>query len=129
MRVVLADEHASVRSALRLLLTHALRMQVVGEATDVPGARALLAAACPDLLLVAWQLFDGQPAATVRDLRSRCPRLLVVALGGQEDERRSALAAGMDGFVDQADAATRVMTVLQALRANEAPRREKCHDP
>jgi DNA-binding NarL/FixJ family response regulator len=129
MRVVLADEQASVRSALRLLLTHELRMQVVGEATDVPGARALLGVACPDLLLVAWRLFDGQPAATVLGLRSLCPHLIVVALSGREDDRRPALAAGMDGFINQADTATRVMTVLQGLRANEAPRRENCHDP
>jgi DNA-binding NarL/FixJ family response regulator len=124
MRVVLADEHASVRSALRLLLTHELRMQVVDEATDVPGARALLAAACPDLLLVAWKRPDAQPAATVLALRSRCPHLLVVALGGQEAERRWALAAGVDGFVNQGDAAGGVMTVLQGIRAMETPGRE-----
>jgi DNA-binding NarL/FixJ family response regulator len=117
MRVVLADEQASVRSALRLLLTHELQMQVVGEAIDLQGAQALLEMACPDLLLVAWKLFDGQPAAMVLALRSLCPHLLVVALSGQEDERRPALAAGMDGFVNQADAATRVMAVLRGLRA------------
>jgi DNA-binding NarL/FixJ family response regulator len=128
MRVVLADEQASVRSALRLLLTKELHMQVVGETTDVQGARALLKMACPDLLLVAWKLFDGQPAATVLALRSLCPHLLVVALSGHEEERHSALAAGMDGFVNQADAATRVITVLQELRANEAPREELSHE-
>jgi DNA-binding NarL/FixJ family response regulator len=128
MRVVLADEQASVRSALRLLLTKELHMQVVGETTDVQGVRALLKMACPDLLLVAWKLFDGQPAATVLALRSLCPHLLVVALSGHEEERRSALAAGMDGFVNQADAATRVITVLQELRANEAPREELSHE-
>src|SRR5947209_7560278 len=99
MRVILADEQASVRSALRLLLTHELQMQVVGEASDVHGAQALLVASCPDLLLVAWRLFDGQPAATVLALRSLCPHLLVVALSSHEEERRSALAAGVDGFV------------------------------
>jgi DNA-binding NarL/FixJ family response regulator len=119
MRVILADEQASVRSALRLLLTHELRMQVIGEATDLEGAQALLVAACPDLLLAAWKLFDGQPAAMVLALHSLCPHLLVVALSGQEDERRPAFAAGMDGFVNQADAATRVMAVLQGLRAIE----------
>jgi DNA-binding NarL/FixJ family response regulator len=119
MRVVLTDEQASVRSALRLLLTHELQMQVVGEAIDLQGTEALLVRACPDLLLVAWKLFDGQPAEMVLALRSLCPHLLVVALSGQEDERRSALAAGMDSFVNQADAATRVMAVLQGLRAIE----------
>ena len=129
MQVVLADEQASVRSALRLLLTQELHMQVVGETADVQGARALLRTRCPDLLLVAWKLLDGQPAATVIALRSLCPHLLVVALSGQEEERRSALAAGMDGFVNQADAATRVITMLQELRASEAPSREQSHDP
>src|SRR5947209_3504477 len=129
MRVILADEQASVRSALRLLLTHELQMQVVGEATDVQGAQALIEVACPDLLLVAWKLFDGQPAATLLALRSLCPHLLVVALSGQEEERRSALAAGMDGFVNEADAATRVMAVLQGFRTVETPTRERSHDP
>src|SRR5437588_6229829 len=129
MRVILADEQASVRSALRLLLTHELRMQVVGEAIDLQGAQALLVRACPDLLLVAWKLFDGQPAATVLALRSLCPHLLVVALSGQQEDKSSALAAGMDGFVNQTDAATRVMTVLQEVRASEVPRREQSHGP
>jgi len=37
MRVVLADTQADVRSALRLLVTHDLGMQVVGEVTDAAG--------------------------------------------------------------------------------------------
>ena len=129
MRVVLADEHASVRSALRLLLTHELHMQVIGEAPDLQGAQALLVATCPDLLLVAWKLFDGQAAVTVLALHALCPHLLVIALSGQEDERRSALAAGMDGFVNEADGATRVMAVLQGFGAIQMPRREQSHDP
>jgi DNA-binding NarL/FixJ family response regulator len=79
-------------------------------------ARALLKVACPDLLLVAWKLCDDQPAVTLLALRSLCPHLLVVALSDQEEEGWSALAAGMDGFVNKADAATRVMTVLQGFR-------------
>src|SRR5205085_6770969 len=67
MRVVLADHQAEVRSALRLLVTHVLGMQVVGEVTAAADLWTQVQDAGPDLLLLEWGLLGaGSGAALAR---------------------------------------------------------------
>lgn len=42
MQVILADDHVSIRSSLRLLLSQEPALSVVGEAADAQGLRRLL---------------------------------------------------------------------------------------
>ena len=80
MRVLLADDQAQVRSALRLLLTQEPGLSVVGEATE---AQALLAQAediHPDMVLLDWELPGLQAADPLSTLRARCHSLTLVEM-------------------------------------------------
>jgi len=56
MRVLLADDQSKVRSALRLLLEQRPGVQILGEAVDATGLLDWMKAACPDLVLLDWEL-------------------------------------------------------------------------
>ncbi len=113
MRVLLADERAKVRSAVRLLLEEQTDMDVLGEAMDATGLLDWISATCPDVVLLDWELPGAEPANLVSDIRSGCSGVRVVALSGLPEARHQALRAGADGFVSKGDPPERL---LQAIR-------------
>jgi hypothetical protein len=75
MRVLLADEKAKVRSALRLLVEHQPEVEILGEAVDTTGLVDWVKAVCPDMSLLDWDLPGLSAAALLPLLRYRCPSL------------------------------------------------------
>jgi DNA-binding NarL/FixJ family response regulator len=80
LRVLIADDQALFRGALRALLRTVDGIVVVGEAAD--GAEALDAAArlSPDVLLLDVEMPRPGGADVLRDLRSRAPTVAVLIL-------------------------------------------------
>jgi len=103
MRVLLADDQAKVRSALRLVLEQQPSVQVLGEAVDATGLLDWVKAACPDLVLLDWELPGIESDGLLPPLRELCPGLMVIALSGRPEARQAALDAGADAFVSKGD--------------------------
>jgi len=120
MRVLLADAHAGVRRALRLLLQEEANLDLVGEAGET---RTLLLQARllqPDLVLLDWEL-PGQPTVEllpVLHILSSQPK--VIALSGRFEAQRAALAAGVDAFVSKGDPPERLLATLRTISKNSA---------
>ena len=103
MRVIVADDQAKVRSALRLLLEYEPHVEILGEAVDTTGLLDWVKAVCPDLVLLDWEL-PGMPAAALLPLlHDHCPDLRVIALSSQPEVRQLALEAGADTFASKGD--------------------------
>ena len=101
MRVIVADDQTKVRSALRLLLEHQPHVEILGEAVDTTGLLDWAKAACPDLVLLDWEL-PGLPAAALLPLlHDHCPALRVIALSSRPEVRQAALDTGADAFVSK----------------------------
>jgi DNA-binding NarL/FixJ family response regulator len=140
-RVLVADSHVTVRSALRRLLAEEADLRLAGE---VVRARDLLAEAQalqPDMLLLEWELpglgwSDGdQPALqamrrVLYQLHARAPHLQVVVFSGWPQAQQAALLAGADAFVSKGSSPQQLLTTLRALawqRSAHASRRS--HGP
>mgnify|MGYP006299072259 CR=1 FL=1 len=115
MDVLLADDQAKVRSALRLLLQHQSDVDVMGEAVDSTGLLDWLKAASPDVVLLDWEL-PGFTPDVVSELRDLCPTLSIIALSGQPEARRAALEAGADGFASKGDPPEELLAVLDSCQ-------------
>ena len=113
MRILLADERAKVRSAVRLLLEEQPDIEVLGEAVDATGLLDWIGATCPDVVLLDWELPGAEPENLVSDIRRGCSGVHVVALSGLPEARQQALRAGADAFVSKGDPPERL---LQAIR-------------
>ena len=99
--VVVADDHAVVRSGLRLLLDAEPDFEVVGEAGDVAGAREQLAAQTPDVLVLDLKM-PGEPTLPALDsLVAASPdtRVVILTMFNEPVFAREALRAGAAGFV------------------------------
>lgn len=101
MRVLLADDQAKVRSAMRLVLEQDAALTVLGEAVDATGLLDWVGIVCPDLVLLDWELPGQATEDVISALRENCSRVRIIALSGQPEARREALEAGADGFVSK----------------------------
>jgi two-component system response regulator NreC len=113
--VVLADDHAVVRGALRALLDGQDDIEVVGEAGDIESARSAVRQAEPDVLILDVNMPDGLGVDAVAGLREEVPETAIVLLTMERDMTlaRRALEAGARGFLFK-DAAH--LELIEAVR-------------
>lgn len=120
MRVLLADDQAWLRSAIRLLLEQQIDVETVGEAADAQHLRREAMISRPDLVLLDWELpgiqVAGQRHALLNDLRKDNPKLQIIVLSGLPESSRAAIAAGANAFVSKADPPEQLLAALQKAR-------------
>jgi DNA-binding NarL/FixJ family response regulator len=112
MRVLLADDQANVRSALRLLLQQQAGIEVLGEAIDTTGLLDWVKVACPDAVLLDWELPGLPTTALLPVLHFHCPNLRVIALSGRPEARKRAMEAGAHAFVSKGDPPDALLSAL-----------------
>ncbi|HET8952972.1 MAG TPA: response regulator transcription factor [Solirubrobacteraceae bacterium] len=101
IRVVIADDHAVVRSGLRLLLDSQDGLEVVAEAGDVPTALQVIRAHRPTVAVLDLNMPGGSSLEAIPALRESTPETAIVVLTMQDDPAfaREALQGGALGFV------------------------------
>src|ERR1700677_4358759 len=99
--IVLADDHAVVRSGLRLLLDGESGLEVVAEAGDLDSARRYVRGHNPDVLILDLNMPGGSSLQEIPDIRSEAPQTQIVVLTMQQEPAfaRHALGAGAIGYV------------------------------
>jgi two-component system response regulator NreC len=101
IRIVLADDHAVVRSGLRLLLDAEHDFEVVAEAGDVESAARYVRGHHPAVLVLDLNMPGGSSLAAIPRIRESAPETQIVILTMQEEPAfaRQALSAGAIGYV------------------------------
>jgi DNA-binding NarL/FixJ family response regulator len=119
LRVLLADDHVTVRHGLRLLVEGEPDMTVVGEASD--GAAALqLALECkPDVVVMDVSMPGVNGLVATRMLKKTLPGVAIVTLTRHADDAylQELLRAGASGYVLKQSAPNEL---IQAIRATAA---------
>jgi two-component system, NarL family, response regulator NreC len=115
IRIVLADDHAVVRSALRMLLEAEPEFEVVSEAGDAEEAARKVRGHHPQVLVLDVNMPGGSGLAAVPRIREESPGTQIVVLTMQNEPAfaREAMQAGALGYVlkEAADA-----ELVQAVR-------------
>ena len=114
MRILLADAEDNVRYGLRVLLEQRTDLQVVGEAADAQELSAHVASACPDLVLLSWDLAGRKGAELISTLRRICPGLHVIVLSGRPEARRAVLNAGANAFISKVEPPEQLLAAIAA---------------
>jgi len=117
IRVLIADDHAILRSGLRLLIGGQPDMEVVGEAGDADEAVRLARTSEPDVVTLDLGMPGGSGLAAIGRLRDAAPRARIVVLTMHEDPAfvRSALAAGATGYLAKSAADSALIGAIRAV--------------
>jgi two-component system response regulator NreC len=119
--IVLADDHAVVRSALKALLEGQPDFRVVAEAGDIESARTAVGAEEPSVLILDVNMPDGLAVDAVEGLREGAPGTEIVLLTMERDLTltRRAIDAGARSYLLK-DAAH--LELIEAVRQAAAGR-------
>jgi two-component system, NarL family, response regulator NreC len=101
IRIVLADDHAVVRSALRLLLEAEPDFEVVAEAGDAETATRYVLGHKPDVLVLDLNMPGESGLSAIPRLRSQSPgtQIVVLTMQGETAFAREAMQAGARAYV------------------------------
>jgi two-component system, NarL family, response regulator NreC len=99
--IVLADDHAVVRSGLRMLLDAEPDFEVVAEAGDMQSATRYVRGQRPSVLILDLNMPDEPSLPAIPNLRQQFPDTQIVVLTMQNDPAfaREAMRAGAIGYV------------------------------
>jgi two-component system invasion response regulator UvrY len=112
MRVIVADEHQEVRSALRVLFEQE-QLELVGEADDAKSLFAAVSRHTADVLLLDWELLGAGTPVAIHTIRSLAPALRIVARSSIPEARGPALSDGADVFVTKADSPEQLLRAIE----------------
>src|SRR5512141_2655160 len=120
-RLLLVDDHAVVRSGLRMLLEGQHDVEIVGEAATAAEALAAAGRLSPDLILMDIGLPDKSGIEATREIKARFPTISIVALTIHEDEEYffKMLDAGASGYVPKRAAPEELLSAIQVAAAGE----------
>jgi len=120
-RLLLVDDHAVVRSGLRMLLENERDMEIIGEAASAHEAIEMALRIKPNVILMDIGLPDLSGIDATREIKKRCPEVSVVALTIHEDEEYffKMLEAGATGYVPKRAAPEELLTAIRAAATGQ----------
>ena len=116
LRILLADDHVTVRHGLKLLIDSQPDMKVVSEASDGNAAIAGALAMKPDVIVIDISMPGMNGLVATRKLKQLQSDVAIVTLTLHADDSymQELLRAGVSGYVLKQSAPTEL---LQAIRA------------
>jgi len=119
--IVLADDHAVVRSGLRMLLEAEPELDVVAEAADVESVWRYVKGHRPEILILDLNMGDESSLSAIPELRQRHPETQIVVLTMQSDPAfaTEALRSGALGYVLKQSAGDELVEAVRLAAAGE----------
>ena len=117
IRVLIAEDHETVRQGLRLLLEAESDIEVVAEAANGLDAVEHCKATRPEVVILDISMPDMNGLAAAREIRRALPNIAVVALTRHDDEAfvHELLAVGASGYVLKQSRSTELLNAIRAV--------------
>lgn len=120
-RVLVADDHESVRKRVRQALQGHARVEVVGEATNGREAIEETRKLRPDLIIMDWSMpeLDGLTAAQL--IKKFRPETAIVIFSVHTSDlfRNLARSLGLEGFVTKGSSSQTLLNAVDAVLHNQ----------
>ncbi|WP_342349353.1 response regulator transcription factor [uncultured Nitrospira sp.] len=116
-RILIVDDHAVLRSGLRLLINGQPDMEVIAEAGDAASALKAGVDHQPDIVLMDLAMNGHMHIDTIGEFRKCCPlgRVLVLTMHTESGYVQGAMAAGAFGYVVKNSADTELLTAIRTV--------------
>lgn len=121
IRVLIADDHAILRSGLRMLINSQDDMEVVAEAGDGNEALEKCRESRPDVAIVDVTMPNCGGLKAIAEITRSCrgTRVLVLTMHGEPAYLRTALAAGALGYVLKKSVDADLLAAIRAVQQSK----------
>ncbi|HLA45321.1 MAG TPA: response regulator transcription factor, partial [Aggregatilineales bacterium] len=121
VKILLADDHAVLRSGLRLLIDNQPDLEVVAEADNGSEAIAKAKALQPDLILLDLSMVGMDGLATLPILKDELPdtRVLILTMYDDASYLQEALHAGASGYILKKAVDNELLMAIRAVMRGE----------
>ena len=121
IRVLIVDDHAVVRTGLKVFLDLQPDMEVVGEAADGSEGVAMARRLEPDVVLMDLLMPNMDGVTAIGRIKAELPEIEIVTMTSfiEEENVTSALEAGASGYVLKDADAEEVAAAVRAAYAGE----------
>ena len=131
IRVLITDDHAQFRRALRYFLELDPALEVIGEASNGQQACSMAQAGRAQLVCVDWRMADMNGIETILHLLRAMPHLKIIALsaGFEEGVETAMLAAGASRYINKEHVSDQLLPAIHALFPQQAaspPEQQAC---
>jgi DNA-binding NarL/FixJ family response regulator len=125
-RLLIADDHESVRRGLRFVLSGAPDFEVIGEADSVPATLRAIDALAPDIVVLDFMLGDENSSVVLDalSLKQDAPGVLMFSM---EDERvvgREMTRRGAAAYLTKDASTSEILAQLRKIRNTRRTRQE-----
>lgn len=120
-RILLADDHALFRQAIRMCLERYSDLEVVAEVADGDAVVAAVMRHAPDVVCMDFRMPKLNGVEATRELLCACPSIKVICLSAQIDLPSAAMMiqAGALALVNKERAATELHVAIQKVCRNQ----------
>ena len=121
IRLLLVDDHAVVRTGVRMMLEGEKDMEIVGEAENASEALNQISVLEPQVVLMDIGLPDMSGIEATRQIKQLAPETAIVALTIHEDEEYffKMLDAGASGYVPKRAAPEELIKAIRVTAQGE----------
>lgn len=118
-KVMIADQDAEIRQALRLVCEEHLNNSLVFEVATGDDLLIQMEAKHPNIVLLEWELPGITPAVLIHYLKESPEHVHVIVLSNHPEIRPEALHKGASGFVYKGDPPDELIALLHQLVKQE----------
>ena len=122
MRIVLAEDHKTVREGLKMLVNAQADMEVVGEAGDGQAAIKSVREKNPDIVVMDISMPEMNGLKATRKLKTEFPDLKILTLTRHSDDSflEQLLGAGASGYILKQSAPAELINAIRTVGGGNA---------
>ena len=116
-RIMLAEDHGTVREGIKLLVNSQADMTVIGEAENGVEAVKKAIELLPDVIIMDVSMPEMNGLAATKRIKRSCPEIKILTLTRHTDDGylRQLVKAGVNGYVLKQSAPTELISAIRAV--------------
>ncbi len=120
MKVLLVDDHLLFREGLSSLLARLPDIHIIGTAETVSGTVEKARNLKPDLILINFNLSDGNGLEATQAILAECPGTSIVFLTTHENDERlsEAIRFGAVGYLNKSISLKKLQAYIRSIGIN-----------